>query len=271
MANPPSSDTHDLPRPLTPLSGREREIAAVSALLQRPSVRLITLTNPGGIDKTRLAIAVAACLQPDLRDGVIFVALQSLADPDLASSVVAQALGVREDGTQSLTQRLVDRQRERQMLLVLDNFEHLLPAAALIGELLRYLDQIRTDIRVPPNWAREMMNLVPVAIGKRGPALYAPSRATAKACGTVAVFHGDKTHCKVWDAVAALLRPAHEDHPAHEDPRAREEPVVRKSTLAAAARHAMRTSGSPRYADGCNVFARVGMHLWMGAGSPTPA
>ena len=73
--------------------------------------------------------------------------------------------------------------------------------------MLRYLDQIGRGIHDSPNWAREMMNLVPIAIGLRNPALKEAALATAIAYGKVQVFHGDKTNCKVWDAVAALNDP----------------------------------------------------------------
>ncbi|HUG60953.1 MAG TPA: DNA alkylation repair protein [Methylomirabilota bacterium] len=75
------------------------------------------------------------------------------------------------------------------------------------AELRAYLDQIRTEIHGSPNWARETMNLVPIAIGKRNEALFPLAIETARVYGKVAVFHGDKTNCKVWDAVAALHDP----------------------------------------------------------------
>ena len=75
------------------------------------------------------------------------------------------------------------------------------------AELCAYLDQIRTEIHDSPNWARETMNLAPIAIGKRNAALFPLAMDAARAYGTVDVFHGDKTNCKVWDAVAALEDP----------------------------------------------------------------
>jgi hypothetical protein len=125
-----------LPRPLKSLIGREREIAAVCDLLGDDGVRLLTLTGPGGVGKTRLALRVAEALAADFADGVVFVPLAAIRDPAFVASAIAQVLGVREAGDRPLTEDVKRYLHPRQLLLILDNFEQVLPAASLVGELL---------------------------------------------------------------------------------------------------------------------------------------
>jgi predicted ATPase/DNA-binding CsgD family transcriptional regulator len=132
----PDLVTPQLPSPLTTLTGREHEQATVRRLLLRPDVRLVTITGSGGVGKTRLALAVAAGLETEFRDGIAFISLVAVREPDLVLSTIAHTLGVREAGDQPLAQRLNTALRSRQMLLVLDNFEHLLSAAPAIAVLL---------------------------------------------------------------------------------------------------------------------------------------
>src|SRR5437763_809906 len=124
-----------LPPQPTPLIGRKREIEEVTDLLGRPDVRLVTLTGTGGTGKTRLAIQTAAGLLDAFADGVVFVGLAALQDPDLVMTTAAQALGIGTTSSETLAWDLARALRNRELLLVFDNFEHLLAAAQSVADV----------------------------------------------------------------------------------------------------------------------------------------
>jgi predicted ATPase len=138
---PKQAETHpsNLPVQRTGFVGREKEVEAAKELLLREDVRLVTITGPGGIGKTRLAVQVASGLVQHFAGGTHFVPLSSLTDPDLIASAIVQALGIREFGAQSsldLLRETLQNSLCAPILLVLDNFEHLLQAAPTVAELL---------------------------------------------------------------------------------------------------------------------------------------
>jgi predicted ATPase/DNA-binding XRE family transcriptional regulator len=124
------------PHPATPLIGREREVEEASELLTEHKARLLTLTGIGGVGKTRLATEAAGKAGAAFPDGVAFVGLAPLGDPALVLPTVARVLGVRESEDRSPEEVLVDHLRTKSLLLVLDNFEHLLDAAAGVAGLI---------------------------------------------------------------------------------------------------------------------------------------
>ena len=134
---------NNLPRQPTLLVGREREIRAVGGLLRRGDVQLVTLTGTGGVGKTRLALQVAADLLEEFADGAFFVELAPLTDPALVPSTVASTLGVRAEAGEPVVAALADFLRDRQLLLLLDNVEHLLPAAPIVSDLLRVCPKLK--------------------------------------------------------------------------------------------------------------------------------
>ena len=150
-----------LPTPPTPLVGREHESAAVSALLGREDVRVLTLHGPGGVGKTRLALAAAEAAAAGF-DSVAYVSLGAVPSPDLVGPTLFQALGGRDDGDFSHA-RLHALVGDAPLLLVLDNFEHLIAAAPLVGGLLDACPRLKALVtsRVTLRLAGEQAYLVP--------------------------------------------------------------------------------------------------------------
>jgi predicted ATPase/transcriptional regulator with XRE-family HTH domain len=174
----PDTHQHNLPVQPTSLLGREEQVAALTALLRRTDARLVTLTGPGGIGKTRLAIQVAAELVDDFADGVWYVRLSRLTDPDLVMPTIAQTLGLKETGRLPIAESLRDYLSSRQMLLVLDNFEQVVHAAPPVSTLLeaspglKVLVTSRTSLRLR---GEKTYMLAPLPLPKPGDA-HAPER-----------------------------------------------------------------------------------------------
>lgn len=132
----PTVSRYLLPVPATPLIGRVREVIALGACLLHREVRLLTLVGAPGIGKTRLGLQVAANVRGAFADDVCYIALASIRDPGLVATAIAQPLGVQELTSQPLAERLKHYLHDRQMLLVLDNFEHVVATAPLMAERL---------------------------------------------------------------------------------------------------------------------------------------
>ncbi|CAN5381835.1 BTAD domain-containing putative transcriptional regulator [soil metagenome] len=159
------------PAEVTLLIGRERELADIDALLKRDDCRLLTLTGPGGIGKTRLAIRVAATASRTYADGICFVPLAGLGSANLLASAMTDALMASFLGQTNHRQTLLSYLRDREVLIVLDNFEHLLDGVDLVEEILEQAPGIqllvtsRQRLNVRGEWVMEVRGLTPPGEG----------------------------------------------------------------------------------------------------------
>ncbi|HEY6407973.1 MAG TPA: AAA family ATPase, partial [Ktedonobacteraceae bacterium] len=181
-----SNHLHNLPVQPTSFIGREQEVATVCSLLRRDDVRLLTLTGTAGVGKTRLSIQAATNLAAFFPDGVYFVALASVGNAALVVPAIAQALDVGETGDQHLFERLKAALKEKQLLLLLDNFEQVLEAALVVADLLAACPKLKvlvTSRAVLHVRAEHECNVPPLALPdpKRLPDLEALSRYAAVA------------------------------------------------------------------------------------------
>jgi predicted ATPase len=144
----------NVPTPASSFIGREHEVRAVRELIERDDVRLVTLTGPGGIGKTRIALRAASDLQASFEDGVAVVMLSPVSSPAMLVPAIAEALGAPEISGRARIDVLKELLRRRRMLLVLDNFEHLVEAAAFVAELLESAEHLKVLVT-----SREVLRL----------------------------------------------------------------------------------------------------------------
>ncbi len=130
------STSSTLPEHREPLIGREREVAFLAELVRRDDIALVTLTGAGGTGKTRLALAVASALVDEFPDGIHLVSLSPIRNPELIPSTIARAIGIEEAGDQPVLRNLHAYLRDKRLLLLLDNVEHLVSSAPLVTDLL---------------------------------------------------------------------------------------------------------------------------------------
>jgi predicted ATPase len=159
----PGAERFDtLPRSLTPFVGRERQLAELTGLLRDPQIRLLTLIGPGGVGKTRLALAAVELVDSDYRDGTLFIPLAAVVDHELVFSSIAAALDVA-DGEGLVEHRVVRSLANRKVVLVLDNFEQVASAGPAIARLLKSAAGVKALVtsRAPLHVGGEQVYPVP--------------------------------------------------------------------------------------------------------------
>lgn len=160
LAHSPLTGKHDayntLPAPLTSFIGRERELRLLEGMLRKRDIRLTTLTGPGGIGKTRLALETARALASDsfFNDGIYFVGLETVDTADYVVSAIAHVFGIREKAGEALLISLKSHLRDKQLLLILDNFEHVHAAATEVLDILKAASGLKVLVT-----SREHLNL----------------------------------------------------------------------------------------------------------------
>jgi len=154
LSEPEPAPKHNLPVQLTSLIGREQDAASAVALLRKQEVRLLTMSGTAGIGKTRLALQVATDLLEDFADGVSFVSLAPINDPNLVLPTMAQTLGLKVSGNETIAERLSAFLQKKHLLLVLDNFEQVMAAASHLLELLAACPQLKLLVT-----SREILHL----------------------------------------------------------------------------------------------------------------
>jgi non-specific serine/threonine protein kinase len=154
---------HNLPVQSSVLVGRSTLVREVVALLRQNDVRLVTLHGPGGAGKTRLSLQVGAELLQEYADGVFFVALAAVAEPEMVAPAIAQTLEVREEPGRTLVEALTEHLREKHLLLVLDNFEQVTDAARLVDALLATCPRLKVLVssRILLHTPEEQRHAVP--------------------------------------------------------------------------------------------------------------